>query len=343
MPSTTKSNPTPATGSETSSTQDTSQPDEWNDARFRNYYQTTSAAPLSSMPSQESGSGPTRSVSQGGPTTAKSGRGRVRASRSPRQGAALVPKTNGTSGPSGSDSSASACLQSFLVSRLRPRTDLLGSTLFTLTWKDRVMPSGRSISALRASVRRTSGSASTSPPSEQTSWATPASREAGGTPEQFLARKVRAKENGSELGISLTSLSLQAQLAVDKRHGLEGQRDRDTAPEAVDECGVAGALADDDDGGFCKQRGAKLSSDENTSCGDDTDGRGATNGFWSSCDWIPCRDGKSRPVEPGTFPLAHGAPARVGRLRTYGNAIVAPLATEFIKAVMASTEGTYAS
>lgn len=44
------------------------------------------------------------------------------------------------------------------------------------------------------------------------SWATPASQEAGGTPEQFLARKQKAKANGSSLGISLTSLSLQAQL-----------------------------------------------------------------------------------------------------------------------------------
>lgn len=43
-------------------------------------------------------------------------------------------------------------------------------------------------------------------------WATPASREAGGTPERFLQRKELARGNGSKLGISLTSLSLQAQL-----------------------------------------------------------------------------------------------------------------------------------
>jgi DNA (cytosine-5)-methyltransferase 1 len=56
--------------------------------------------------------------------------------------------------------------------------------------------------------------------------------------------------------------------------------------------------------------------------------------FWDACDWIECRDGKRRPVEPGTFPLAHGAPARVGRLRAYGNAIVAPLAAEFVRATL---------
>ena len=51
-------------------------------------------------------------------------------------------------------------------------------------------------------------------------------------------------------------------------------------------------------------------------------------------EWIRCRDGKTRPAEPGTFPLADGAPARVGRLRGYGNAIVAPQAAAFIEAVM---------
>ena len=52
---------------------------------------------------------------------------------------------------------------------------------------------------------------------------------------------------------------------------------------------------------------------------------------WAGCDWLPCRDGKSRPVEPGTFPLAHGVPARVGRLRGYGNAIVPQVAAEVLR------------
>lgn len=56
------------------------------------------------------------------------------------------------------------------------------------------------------------------------------------------------------------------------------------------------------------------------------------HGFWASADWLGCRDGKFRPVEPGTFPLGDGIPARVGRLRGYGNAIVPQVAAEFIKA-----------
>ena len=63
-------------------------------------------------------------------------------------------------------------------------------------------------------------------------------------------------------------------------------------------------------------------------------GTGPTNGPWRDADWLLCRDGKWRPVEPGTFPLAHGAPARVGRLRAYGNAVNAEAARVFIEAVM---------
>ena len=65
-------------------------------------------------------------------------------------------------------------------------------------------------------------------------------------------------------------------------------------------------------------------------------------------DWLYCRDGKWRPVEPGTFPLADAAPARVGRLcpweteapsrvgllRAYGNGLDAETATTFVSAVM---------
>lgn len=58
---------------------------------------------------------------------------------------------------------------------------------------------------------------------------------------------------------------------------------------------------------------------------------GGTNGFWAQADWLPCKDGKLRPVEPRTLPLAYGAAARVGRLRAYGNAIVSPVAELLIE------------
>ena len=56
--------------------------------------------------------------------------------------------------------------------------------------------------------------------------------------------------------------------------------------------------------------------------------------FWSECDWIPCTDGKARPVEPGTFPLVTGATNRLGRLRGYGNALNAEVAKGFIESYL---------
>lgn len=56
-------------------------------------------------------------------------------------------------------------------------------------------------------------------------------------------------------------------------------------------------------------------------------------GFWEKFDVIECADGFRR-IEPGSQPLATGVPARMGRLRAYGNSISPPLAAEFIRAVM---------
>ena len=95
-------------------------------------------------------------------------------------------------------------------------------------------------------------------------------------------------------------------------------------------CGVADA-----DGGDASAEGLQRSGEHRfvPSDGGSGDGcrrPGPTNGFWGAADWLHCRDAKWRPVEPGTFPLAHGAPARVGRLRAYGNAINRWVAATFI-------------
>ncbi|EBV4001185.1 DNA cytosine methyltransferase [Salmonella enterica subsp. enterica serovar Abony] len=63
-------------------------------------------------------------------------------------------------------------------------------------------------------------------------------------------------------------------------------------------------------------------------------GTNAVNGFWGSADWLFCRDGKWRPVKPGLSPLVDGVAGRVGQLRAYGNAIVAPVAEAFIAAYL---------
>lgn len=94
----------------------------------------------------------------------------VRANLSARQAKELDLLTSGTYGLRGTGSSASAALQSSLESRLRAKTSILGSTLFKLTWKPWVTPSGVSRFRLRASVLRTSATA-------RTSWPTPTTRD----------------------------------------------------------------------------------------------------------------------------------------------------------------------
>ena len=103
------------------------------------------------------------------------------ASLSARQVKALGLRTSGIYGPPGSTLSTSAALQSSLESRLQARLSMLGSTLYTLTWKAWVTPLGVSRSRLRASVRRISET-------ETTGWVTPTVRDWKDTPGMVAQR-----------------------------------------------------------------------------------------------------------------------------------------------------------
>lgn len=103
-----------------------------------------------------SGDGLTPCALPDGRTTNPSGPAPVLANRSARQAQAAGLLTSGTYGLTSSISSSSAALADALVSRLRPVTASLGSTLYKLTWKARVTPQQRLIYALRASAPRTS-------------------------------------------------------------------------------------------------------------------------------------------------------------------------------------------
>lgn len=126
-----------------------------------------------------------------------------------------------------------------------------------------------------------------------------------------------------------------------RSEGRAGARDRQTAGgSCADGVGDAELHGHNSPlgGGLARREVARVESGVQQCQGSDpfvgTQATRPTNGHWRDADWLGCRDGKWRPVEPGTFPLAHGAPARVGRLRAYGNAIVPQVAAQVIGAYM---------
>jgi len=117
-----------------------------------------------SLPVSESGA--ERYDSLGGLTIDEYGQALAPANLSARQAKAMGLLTSGICGLHSTISSSSADLQASLENRLLLKTLHLGSTLYKLTWKQWVMPSGRLRSRLRASVLRTSET-------EHTGWPTP--------------------------------------------------------------------------------------------------------------------------------------------------------------------------
>lgn len=160
-------------------------------------------------------------VAQDGRMTVPYGQVPVPASLSARQAKEKGLLTSGTCGPRSSISSASAGLSQSLASRLRAVTALHGSTLYRLTWKERVTPAGRWMPALRASARRISDNGSTGWPTptgnsytgagsrnregglnlqtavELSGWPTPRSaetRDSTGNPSRAFDRKSRLED-----------------------------------------------------------------------------------------------------------------------------------------------------
>lgn len=162
-----------------------------------------------------------RYETQDGVTIDASGRQVAHASLSAKQAKVLGLLTSGTYGPTSTISSKSAILQRSLESRLRQRTQSLGSTLWKLTWKPWVTDSQRLRFRLRASAVPTSATVLTGWPTptldsaserkvrysqgglpltvaaQFTGWATPSARDwhsASGSPEFLASRLAQSRE-----------------------------------------------------------------------------------------------------------------------------------------------------
>lgn len=257
--------------------------------------------------SQVSQAGAVRSTSHNGRKTEKSGQVHALVSRFRALDDKKDMPTNVTSGPLFSASSPSASLQLSLANRLQERLGLNGSVECALTWKTLDMPAGVQICALRASVRRISG------------------KEFSGAPSMNQTR------GGGDMG-NANLTRLEGHWRFEDEHEAQG---REKPNGCSTETGVCDMLADADlqYGEECDGRtqGRFVAPQRHDASRSGVHGE---IGFWEEADWIACGDGKARRTKPGISLLAHGIPNRMGRLRGFGNAIVPPLAAEFIKAVM---------
>ncbi|SXD60713.1 C-5 cytosine-specific DNA methylase [Klebsiella variicola] len=290
---------------------------------------------ISAISSQGSAGGRSRCVAQDGPTIAPHGQHHAPASLSARQAKGLGLLTSGTYGPPHIGLSASAALSWSLASNLAALTRMTGSTLYKLTWKPWAMPSGRLRFRLRASARRTKETV-------LIGWPTP------------IASNGRGAGNFNRQGGGKPSdSSIISSMADPDGNGREGRLSGRTDPqrEAIDgqagcgrsACGLADANNEQRPIAMSARGYADVSRqwNKNSEAVAGCSGvmrPGPVNGFWRDADWLHSRDGWWRPVRPGSFPLADGVPARVGRVRTYGNAINIEAAAAFIKSYMAAID-----
>ena len=267
----------------------------------------------------ESADGPTLYDSQIGPTTDPCGPEAVRANPSPPLANSAAPPTSDTSGPSSPDSSTNVSLQSSLASKLRQRLDGNGSPLYALTWKQWDMQSGPPICALRASARRTSDRDCGG--GGYAGWATASSRDWKDTTGMSTTG---INPDGTER-TRLDQLPRQVALV-----GWMADAER-TRPAPGLPATTRRYQGEPEVAGNRDSRRIRLKPGESDH--ESMEARpSAYNQAWRNADWLFGRDGQWRPVESGTFPLGHGLPARVVRLRGYGNAIVPQVAQAFIEA-----------
>ncbi len=290
---------------------------------------------ISAISSPGSADGRLPCVVQDGPTAALHGQHHAPANLSARQAKGLGLLTSGTYGPPHTGLSASAALSWSLASNLAALTRTTGSTLYKLTWKPWAMPSGRLRFRLRASAHRTRETAFIG-------WPTPIAsngrgagnfnRQGGGKPSDSSVISGLAHTDGNGRKGRLSGRT------DPQREAIDGQAGRGCAA-----CGLADAdheqrpLAMSARGYADVSRQWNKDSEAATGCSGAMR-PGPLNGFWRDADWLYCRDGKWRPVRPGSFPLDNGVPARVGRLRTYGNAINIEAAAVFIKSYMVAVD-----
>lgn len=290
---------------------------------------------ISATSSPGSAGGLLRCVALDGQTVARYGQRHAPVSLSARQAKGLGLLTSGTYGPPHIGLSASVALSWFLASNLAALTRTTGSTLYKLTWKPWAMPSGRLRFRLRASARRTRETV-------LIGWPTPIASNGRGAGNFNRQGGGKPSDSGVISGVAHTD-------GNGRERRLSGRTDPQR--EAIDgqaRCGCAACgLAHTNREQRPLALSARSYADASRQWNKDSEAAagcscimrpGPVNGFWRDADWLHGQDGWWRPVRPGSFPLANGVHARVGRVRTYGNAINIEAAAAFIKSYMAAVD-----
>lgn len=126
----------------------------------------------------------------------------------------------------------SASLQSSLASKLRQRLESTGSTIYSLSWKDKVTPAGRPYCQRAASVRRTKEIGCSSVPLAD--WVTPTcSNTIHSTELQFHERNQRCKaRHGRGMGMPMQTQVLLAAWPTPNCMGSMGMRSEEALARA---------------------------------------------------------------------------------------------------------------
>jgi hypothetical protein len=245
------------------------------------------------------------------------------------------PMMNDTYYPIFLNSLDSVILTHSLVNRLKERLSTVGSMIYKQTWKQKATPSGMPYWAHTASPPRIKDN-------DCFGWPTPAARDYKDTGD--LSKSMVRKDGKTRLDTVPRVASIAGWPTPTKSLGGGQQQlsgcDREGAwNESCGRCEV-GRVGDTNGDRPCQR------------CESATTSRyGCTPDSASGIDWLYCQDNKYRPIKSGLKPLVDGlargmvysggeidanntAFARAQRLKGYGNAINADVATVFIRSFM---------
>ena len=238
---------------------------------------------------------------------------------------------NGTFGRKCGGSQPSAALDASLVNKLRARPDWTGSLEFEVHWKSSITVLGLPVCLLQVSGHRTFDDVFGG-------WPTPTKANAEGSQSAKEASSTGRRPDGSKATVALPAVARLANWATPTARDF-----KDTAGMALESKNPDGSVRKRTDllgrqailclGSWATPRASDGEKNIRTTDGamKEADRKSPANDLGTTSALSRASTEKTRRTEPGTFPLATGVPARVGRISAYGNAIAAPLAAIYIE------------